>query len=89
MLLYQVLTKSFDTGDTLKYLLVDTKLPNINELSSPTEWWRLVFQLRLSVFHSVHGGFLYRALAHPLHASKGQIIVINQLKSIYNSLFED
>ena len=38
MLLYQVLTKSFDTGDTLKYLLVDTKLPNINELSSPTEW---------------------------------------------------
>ena len=28
-------------------------------------------------------------LAHPLHASKGQIIIINQLKSIYNSLFED
>ena len=27
--------------------------------------------------------------AHPLHASKGQIIIINQLKSIYNSLFAD
>ena len=55
----------------------------------PTEWWRLFFQLRLSVFHSVHRGVLYRPLAHPLHASKGQIIIINQLKSIYNSLFED
>ena len=38
MLLYQVLTKSFDTGDTLKYLLVDPKLPNINELPPPMEW---------------------------------------------------
>ena len=89
MLLYQVLTKSFDTGDTLKYVSVDPKLPNINELSPNNGVVKVIFQLRLSVFHSVHRGFLYRPLAHPLRASKGQIIIINQLKSIYNSLFED